>query len=95
MMGNPSLVPRVLRLFGQWLVARKDSGRRVSPGDQPLPKESEDSGYKIGEIPLTDSYELCKNIRPLSLTSQRNIESLRKILINIVHTGILNKQDVL
>ena len=94
MMGNPSLVPRVLRLFGQWLVARKDSGRRVSPGNQPLPKESEDSGYKIGEIPLIDSYKLCKT-RPLSLTSQRNIESLRKILINIVHTGILNKQDVL
>ena len=75
-----NLVPRVLRLFGQWLVSRRDSGelefyhRRisavkvasrygaanqkiqffsnspVSPGDQPLPKEREDSGYEIDSV---------------------------------------------
>ena len=37
-----NLVPRVLRLFGQRLVAR-----RVSPVDQPLAKEPEDSWYEI------------------------------------------------
>ena len=73
-----NLVPRVLRLFGQRLVARRETGvlefyyrricavkqckplqaanqkinfffefSRVSPGDQPLAKEPEDSGYEI------------------------------------------------
>ena len=39
-----NLIPRVLRLFGQWLVARRNS---VSPGNQLLTKEPEGSGYKI------------------------------------------------
>ena len=77
-----SLVPRVLRLFGLRVVARRDSGEfekshffigfpvtafivlplksrgnkipvlpRVSPGNQPLAKEPEDSGYEIEQSP--------------------------------------------
>ena len=44
-----NLVTRVFRLFGQQLVARRDSGEleRVSPSDQSLAKEPEESGYKI------------------------------------------------
>ena len=59
---HTNLVPRVLRLFGQQLVARRDSEDskqvifldwlpqfpRVSPGDRPLEKEPEDSEYEIG-----------------------------------------------
>ena len=46
-------------LFGRRLVARKDSGKSASfkkqckplrPGDQPLAKEPEDSGYETGDL---------------------------------------------
>ena len=56
-----NLVTRVLRLFGQRLVAKRDSGvpsgyefSRVSPGDQPLAKKHEDSGHEIerGQVPI-------------------------------------------
>ena len=68
-----NLAPRILRFFGQGLVARRDWGTgllvlkdfcgktmqavtrqpilfefpRVSPGNQPLAKEPEDSGHEI------------------------------------------------
>ena len=53
-----NLAPRVLRLFGQRVGARRDSGelnynffyrlpRKGSPGDKPLAKEPEDSGYEF------------------------------------------------
>ena len=71
-----NLVPRVLRLFGQRLVARRDicirtcivllqkscdstkfQFPRVSPGDQPLAKEPEDSGYEI-ELSMVETHRL-------------------------------------
>ena len=43
--GRTNLVPRVLRLFGQQVVNRRDSG----DGDYPLTKEPEPSRYDIAE----------------------------------------------
>ena len=44
MMGSPQAL---------WAAVGHQERLRVSPGDQSLSKEPEDSGYKIGEIPLT------------------------------------------
>ena len=53
-----NLVPRVLRLLGQRVVAGRDWGdngivtakESLSPFDHPLTKKPEDAGYEIDEI---------------------------------------------